>query len=106
MTHILNRNLPSKPILLPNYIYTKCSCLFQSNPRKKNKTPLKMQFSWFFITLEHTLLMQNGEVQLEGPDKAAVIVLYFFNYYFIKTFYLLLRMRKISVLSFFLLFVG
>lgn len=74
VTHILNRNLPSKPILLPNYIYTKCSCLFQSNPRKKNKTPLKMQFSWFFITLEHTLLTQKGEVQLQGPDKAAVIV--------------------------------
>ena len=74
VTHILNRNLPSKPILLPNYIYTKCSCLFQSNPRKKNKTPLKMQFSWFFITLEHTLLMQKGEVQLQGPDKAGVIV--------------------------------
>lgn len=74
VTHILNRNLPSKPILLPNYIYTKCSCLFQSNRRKKNKTPLKMQFSWFVITLEHTLLMQKGEVQLQGPDKAPVIV--------------------------------
>lgn len=50
--------------------------------------------------------MQKGEVQLEGPDKAPVIVLYFFNYYFIKTLYLLLRMRKISVLSIFFLFTG
>lgn len=33
-----------------------------------------MQFSWFVITLEHTLLMQKGEVQLQGPDKAPVIV--------------------------------
>lgn len=65
-----------------------------------------MQFSWFFVTLEHTLLMQNGKVQLEGPDKAPVIVSYFLIYYFIKTLYLLLRMRKISVLSFFLLFMG
>lgn len=37
-----------------------------------------MQFSWFFITLEHTLLMQKGEVQLQSPDKPPVIVLYFF----------------------------
>lgn len=73
VTHILNGNLPSKPILLPNYIYTKCSCLFQSNHRKRNKTPLKMQFSWFVITLE-TLLMPKEEVQLHGPDKASVIV--------------------------------
>lgn len=72
VTHILNGNLPSKPILLPNYIYTKCSCLFQSNHRKRNKN-LKMQFSWFVITLE-TLLMQKEEVQLHSPDKVPVIV--------------------------------
>lgn len=73
VTHILNGNLPSKPIFLPNYTYTKCSCLFQSNHRKRNKIPLKMPFSWFVITFE-TLLMQREEVQLHGPDKVPVIV--------------------------------
>jgi len=59
-----------------------------------------MQFSWFVITLEHTLLMQKGEVQLQGPDKAqGTSNCFSFNYYFIKTLYLLLRIRKISVLS-------
>lgn len=74
MTHILNRNLPSKTILLPNYIYTKCSCLFQSNHRKRNKTPLKMQFSQFVITFQHALLTQNEGVQLQRPDKTTIIV--------------------------------
>lgn len=100
MTHILNGNLPSKTILLPNYIYTKCSCLFQSNHRKRNKTPLKMQFSWFVITFQHTLLMQKKEVQLQCPDKTVVIV-FSFNYYIIKTLYLLFRSRENCVLGVF-----
>lgn len=49
--------------------------------------------------------MQKGEVQLQSPDKAPIIVFFSLNYYFIKTLYLLLRMRKISFIFFLYFFL-